>query len=227
MSEAARQKARELARNHIDAGDVLGWFEAVYAEADGDPSNVPWADLSANPNLVSRLDAGRIRGEGLRALKVGCGLGHDAEELARRGFMTTAFDISKTALSWRRRRHPGSLVDYRAADLFDVPDGWRSGFDLIVESYTLQVLTPSLRPEAIRRIAEFTAPGGTLLVIARGRNQTDPPGQMPWPLVRVELTAFEDAGLKKLSFEDYFDSEEPPVRRFRAAYLRESWNNGI
>lgn len=220
MADIVRQKARELARKHIEAGDALGWFEAVYAGAHGEASNIPWADLAPNPNMVDWLEAGAIRGQGLRALKIGCGLGDDAEELAGRGFVTTAFDISKTAISWCRRRFPGSPVAYRVCDLFDAPVEWRGAFDLVVESYTLQVLPPSLRPEAVRRIAAFTAPGGTLLVIARGRNPDDPPGAMPWPLVREELAAFENAGLKNLGLEDYFDNEDPPVRRFRAVYLR-------
>ena len=222
MAEDTRQKARAIARKHIEAGDALGWFEALYAGADGEFSNIPWADLAPNPNLVDWLEAGRIRGEGLKAIEIGCGLGDDAEELARRGFMTTAFDISKTAVSWCRRRYPDSRVDYRVADLFAAPVAWRGAFDLVVESYTLQVLTPGLRPEAIRRIAGLTAPGGSLLVIARGRNRTDSEGAMPWPLIREELSEFENAGLKNLSFEDYFDSEDPPVRRFRGVYLREA-----
>ena len=220
MANDVRQKARELARKHLETGDALGWFEAIYAGAAGEASNIPWADLTPNPNMVEWLDCRGIRGEGLKALKVGCGLGDDAEALARRGFMTTAFDISKTAISWCRRRHPGSRVAYHAVDLFDAPVEWLGGFDLVVESYTLQVLPPDLRPGAAWRIAGFTAPGGTLLVVSRGRNPNESPGAMPWPLIREELDAFEDAGLTLVSFEDYFDKEAPPVRRFRAVYRK-------
>jgi hypothetical protein len=53
----------------------------------------------------------------------------------------------------------------------------------------------------------FTAPGGTLLVVSRGRKPTDSPGAMPWPLIREDLDAFGDAGLKNGSCEDYFDNE--------------------
>jgi hypothetical protein len=68
---------------------------------------------------------------------------------------------------------------------------------------------------------EFLRPGALLLVIARGREPSDPEGQMPWPLTRVELAAFTAAGLFELSFEDLLSVEdpgEPPVRRFRALY---------
>jgi hypothetical protein len=107
------------------------------------------------------------------------------------------------------------------ADLFDAPPEWQGKFSLVVESYTLQVLVQDLRRKAITCIADFVAPGGTLLVITRGREPTDPKGQMPWPLTREELTSFSDSGLQEASFEDYIDKEDPPVRRFRAAYRRE------
>lgn len=44
---------------------------------------------------------------------------------------------------------------------------------------------------------------------------------MPWPLRRDELSVFETQGLTKVSFEDYTDTEYPPVRRFRATYRRD------
>jgi len=43
---------------------------------------------------------------------------------------------------------------------------------------------------------------------------------MPWPLTKEEMSLFEAHGLKEISFEDFMDSEEPPVRRFRATYYR-------
>jgi SAM-dependent methyltransferase len=213
-----RAVARELANRHVADGDPLGWFEALYATAGDDSSIIPWADLAPNPNLVSWLDSHGVVGSDREALKVGCGLGDDAEELSRRGFDTTAFDISCTAISWCRRRFPNSSVRYAEADLLQPPEDWAGRFGLVVESYTLQVLTPSLRPDAMRRVASFVAPGGTLLVISRGRESSEPRGAMPWPLTRQELAVFEEVGLAVLEFEDYVDGEDPPVRRFRVAY---------
>jgi hypothetical protein len=90
----------------------------------------------------------------------------------------------------------------------------------VLESYTLQVLPPALRTDAIRCIASFLSPGGTLLVIARGREPGDAEGKMPWPLTKQELALFRNHGLTQVSFEDYMDNEAPPVRRFRATYCR-------
>src|SRR5687768_9193611 len=94
-----RELARSLARKHLPEGDALGWCEALYAGALDDVSAIPWADLRPNPNVVGWLDARGGPG-GRKALVVGCGLGDDAEELARRGFEVTAFDIAPTAVRW-------------------------------------------------------------------------------------------------------------------------------
>lgn len=219
MSETNRAIAREIAHQHLNAGDPVGWFEDLYSRAGEDTSIIPWADLKPNPHLIQWLDQNPSFGSGL-ALQVGCGLGDDAEELAQRGFKTTAFDISATAIARTRARFPNSPVSYLVADLFSAPGEWRGKFDLVLESYTLQVLPPDLRADAIEAIASFVAPGGTLLVIARGREPNEPRGRMPWPLTRGELALFQGWGLKETSFEDYMDNEQPPVRRFRATYSR-------
>ena len=219
MSDKHRAIAREIAQKHLDAGDPLSWFEDLYSHAGDKFSIIPWADLMPNPNVVDWLDQRQFRSFG-SALKVGSGLGDDAEELARRGFDTTAFDISQSAIDQSRIRFPNSSVSYIVADLFSAPDEWRGKFDLVVESYTLQVLPPNIRADAICAISSFVAPAGTLLVVARGRENDEPQGRMPWPLTKEEMALFETHDLKEVAFEDYIDNEEPPVRRFRATYRR-------
>lgn len=221
MGENGRATAREIAKRHLDAGDPIGWFEDLYSSAGEDTSIIPWADLIPNPNLVGWLDRYGTTVSG-RALKVGSGLGDDAEELACCGYQTTAFDISETAVAWSRKRFPNSAVKYVVADLFDAPDDWKGSFDFVLESYTLQVLPPALRAEAIQCVASFVALDGMLLVIARGRDTKEPEGAMPWPPTKEELKTFQSHGLKEISFEDYMDKEDPPVRRFRVTYQRVS-----
>jgi SAM-dependent methyltransferase len=214
----SRQFARKLAKEFVERGDPLGWFEALYAE--GDASKIPWADQKVNPNFEAWLRQKQLQGRGRKALKVGCGLGDDAEQLAELGFGVTAFDISPTAIDWCRRRFPQSKVRYLVQDLFQAPEEWKGAFDFVLESYTLQVLLPDLRKAAIQSISRFVAPGGMLLVIARGRIPEEPKGEMPWPLVREELKEFEAYGLQEVNFEEYVDKEDPPVRRFRVEYRR-------
>jgi SAM-dependent methyltransferase len=216
----ARRNAGNLARVSLAAGDPTGWFEKLYTQADGDTGAISWADLAPNPNLLAWLDRERVAGNGRRALKIGCGLGDDAEELSRRGFLVTAFDVSHTAIDWCRARFPTSTVRYVVHDLLAARPEWDRSFDFVLESYTLQVLPSEVRAAAIPNVARYVAPGGELVVIARGRGPHDPPGTMPWPLVRDELAGFTRAGLEEVDFEDFLDAETPPVRRFRVHYRR-------
>ncbi len=215
-----RTRARELAAEFNAKGDPLGWFDALYREAQSGVSEIPWADLVPNPNLVDfwKLHPQEARNKG--ALVIGSGLGDDAEQLAAWGFHTTAFDISATAINATKERFPTSKVQYVVADLLNPPEPWRASFDFIFESYTLQSLPPDLRALAFPKIAEFLKSAGLLLVVARGRDPEEDPGHVPWRLTRAELAAFSSAGLQAVSFEDYLDPHDPGVRKFRTTYRR-------
>ncbi len=215
---ADRTKARELAKEFAQRGDPTGWFEALYASANGKPDTIPWADLKPNSNLTAWLDTGALPMRG-SALTIGCGLGDDAEELSRRGWNVTAFDISPTAIEWCRRRFPNSTVQYSVADVRNPPAQWNRAFDFVFESYTLQVLPKDVRSQAIRNVGDLVSPGGTLLVICRGREPNESEGAMPWPLLRSELRVLLiDGRLTEISFEDYFDPDDISVRRFRCVF---------
>ncbi len=216
----SRARARELAEEFIGRGDPKGWFEALYIEAGGDERAIPWANLTPNPQLADWLKG--KNGEGQAALVIGCGLGDDAEAVAERSFAVTAFDISPQAVTWCLRRFPNSQVNYVVADLLVPPSEWQNTFDLVIEINTLQVLPEDLRPAAMKFAANILANDGNLLVIARGREPDEDRGAMPWPLTKTELAEFEALGLKPVLFEDYFDDETPPVRRFRIHYQRQT-----
>jgi SAM-dependent methyltransferase len=179
---------------------------------------VPWADLAPNPHVVEWLD--REAPPAGRALDVGTGLGDTAEDLARRGFAVVAFDVAATAVEAARRRFPASRIDWQVADLLRAPGEWAGRFDLVVECYTLQVLPPEVRPAAAAALVAAVAPGGRLLVVARGREPHEPRGEMPWPLTRAEVEAIAGREMRLESFEDFMDREDPPVRRFRASFRR-------
>jgi ubiquinone/menaquinone biosynthesis C-methylase UbiE len=201
--------------------DPVGWFEKVYAGADGDTRLVPWAHHEADAKLVAWLAENGVQGEGKQALVVGCGLGDDAEHLASLGFATTAFDVAPSAVEWARKRHPGSWVTYITADLLDLPEAWQGAFDLVVEAYTLQSLpVGAVRERAVRALAGPVAPGGTLLVICRRREEGEPAGRIPWPLTRSELAPLVLEGLDVASFDVLSEDGDPSRGWFRASYVR-------
>jgi chemotaxis methyl-accepting protein methylase len=111
-------------------------------------------------------------------------------------------------------------VKFGVADLFQPPGEWQRAFDFVFEANTVQALPVTLRAQAIHKIASFVRPGGMLLAIVRGREENEPADELPWPLTRAEMNEFVRAGLTEESFEEYFDNEDPPARRFRVLYTR-------
>jgi len=213
-------RTRAIIASHYEQNDPIGWFETLYSTANGDTSLIPWADQKPNHNLTSWLDRERVNGAGRSCVVVGCGLGDDAEELARRGFAVSAFDVAQSAVDWCRKRFPKSNVTYAQADLF----AFKGAFDFVFESYTIQALPRSLRERAIAAVAGLVNPrGGDLLLICRGREDNEDEGTLPWPLTHAEAAMFESThGMRRVSFENFFDDErDPPVRRFRALFRKD------
>ncbi|HWJ80611.1 MAG TPA: class I SAM-dependent methyltransferase [Nocardioides sp.] len=167
-----------------------GFFDAMYAAAESDGPKPPWDYGAARPQLVEWVEAQDLQGGGREALVVGCGYGSDAEYLAARGFRVSAFDFAPTAIAAAQRKHPGSEVDYRVADVLDLPPQWHRRFDLVVESLTVQSMPPDQHTTAAHNIAGLVAPGGTLLVLATTRDDGVEVQGPPWPLTRAELDDF-------------------------------------
>ena len=193
---------RDLASAALDAGDPTGWFEQLYAAADEGEAVVPWDREEPQAVLVAWADAGPPARAGQRALVVGCGLGRDAEFIASRGFATTAFDVSATAIEMAKRRHPGTRVEYVTADVLDLPGEWRWAYDLVVESITVQSLPPELHAPASDHIGQTVAPGGTLLVVSGVRAEGEEVDGPPWPLTRREIDAFAADGLTAVRVDE-------------------------
>lgn len=219
MNESLRDRVRRLANASWEKDDPTGWFESLYASANEDTNAIPWADLTVNPNLSQWIEQHDLQGKGKKALVVGCGLGDDAEALAKIGFEVVGFDISPSAIAWCKKRFPSSKVSYRVADLFEAPKSWHHAFDFILESYTLQALPARNRDRAIACIASFIAPNGSLLIICRGRDPEEAEGNLPFPLTKNELDNFKNYGLREVTFKDFLDKERDKiVRRFRLHY---------
>jgi len=218
--EEIRARQRELASEFASRGDATGWFEELYKQAAGDNQKISWADLEPNRFLRAWAKRSGLRGEGRKALVVGCGLGDDAVYLDDLGFDVTAFDISPTAIEWAKRLHSGRDLKFEAMDLFEPFRGWLGAFEFVLEVYTIQPLPLEIRPKVIDAIAAFPKPGGELVVVARGREDDEEPDQLPWPLSRRDLKRFEDNGLVQRHFEIQQGDEDDSMQRFVAVYRR-------
>lgn len=222
-TEAAKA-SRAMARSLAD-GDPTGWFEKMYTSAARGEVEMPWDRPFPTPTMVDWFDSDSIDRRGTRAVVVGCGYGRDAEYLASRGLETTAFDISETALQTAIERHPGSAVEYVAADLLNPPVEWRRAFDFVMETTTVQSLPIAMHRAASAAVSDLVAPGGTLLVTAYARDVTDDPESAPdpvgppWPLTRSEIEAFATNGVELVQLEQ-LTTAPPWDRQWRAEFRR-------
>lgn len=230
--EERRARARELAAEFADRGDSVGWFDAFYKEAGGDNEQIPWADLEPNKFFKTWADDVELKGNGRTALVVGCGLGDDAKFLDDLGFKVTAFDISPTAIEWAKRLHADTDIKFEVADLFEPPNDWtaatappataggtdKSGFDFVLEVYTIQPLPMEMRERVIDSIAAFVADNGELVIVTRGREDDEEPVQLPWPLSSRDLSRFETHGLQQTEFRIFDGDESTPEPRWVVKY---------
>lgn len=217
MTDAQLPADRRLAAQALAADDPTGWFEPLYAEAAAGTSVVPWDRDDPNPLLVDWLRTASVPA-GARGLVIGCGYGTDAEFVAAQGIRTTAFDVSPTAIRGARARFPHSPVTYKVADLLDPAPSWRAGFDLVIESITVQSLPPEVRATAIANIGAFVAPGATLLVIAD--IATTPAPGPPWPLTEADIDSFTTPDLTPTRIERLPRPDLPGRHRWRAEFHR-------
>lgn len=201
---------------------ATGWFDDLYRDAAGNPAVVPWAQLESHPYVRGWLDQPGLDVVGVDAVVVGCGLGDDAAELARRGCRVTAFDISPAAVAWARDRFadltveepaPGGIT-WEVADVLGLPDRLVGAFGLVVEVRTVQSLPGTLRDAAMQGIASLAGPGGwvvatTLLATSDEASRTwEGP---PWAQAPAELAAWRVDGLERISLD------HPPVDADREA----------
>lgn len=124
------------------------------------PAGSSMATAPANPYVARETD-GLTPGT---ALDAGCGGGAEAILLASRGWRVTAADISSRALAGARERAGasgvGADVRWVEADLSSWQPGTR--FDLVMTNYAHPAM-PQL--DFYARIAEWVAPGGSLLIV--------------------------------------------------------------
>jgi SAM-dependent methyltransferase len=118
--------------------------------------------------LADLLHAGTSDPAGSRVLEAGCGVGAQTVHLVARspGAHVTAVDVSAASLAQARARvaaeRPGARVEWRRADLYDLPFG-DAAFDHVFVCFVLEHLRdPGGALAGLRRVLR---PGGTLTVV--------------------------------------------------------------
>ena len=207
--------ADELGVKAVEEGEPTRWYDELWSMAARGEVSMPW-DRTAPHDLLAGFLVERADGlddTGTRAVVVGAGYGADAEHLASLGYETTAFDISPAAVAAARERYPDSAVDYRVADLLDLPEDLVGAFDLVVEIYTVQALHGSLREGAVSGVRRLVAPGGTLFVVQIVRDDDEEVGaEPPWLLDRAEMAALAGDGLVAESLDRLPNPNVPDAR---------------
>jgi SAM-dependent methyltransferase len=122
-----------------------------------------------------------------RALDVGCGEGGDVIWLAQQGWEVTGADFSAVALERARgfaeQAGVADRTSWLQADLRTwTPDG--AVWDLVTSQF-LHLLDGGM-VDAVRRMADAVAPGGTLLVV--GHHPSDLDTGLRWSLPDVMFT---------------------------------------
>jgi SAM-dependent methyltransferase len=157
------------------------FWEDLYARgADG------WEMGRPAPPLVDFLDTTPPpRG---RVAVPGCGRGHDARFLARRGYDVTGFDFSPAAVAAAKKLARDEKVDvtFEQRDIFGLPADSTHAFDGAWEYTCYCAIDPRRRGEYVETLARIVRPGGWLLAcffplraVAAGP---------PFPVTRAEIT---------------------------------------
>lgn len=218
--ETIREKINSLANESLERCDPSWWFDVLYKEAQNDHTQVPWAKMKPHPYFQDWLDNFTGLNNHDSALVIGCGLGDDAEALAKLGLSVTAFDISSHAINWCKKRFPDSNVNYVVADLFDLPSTWQNKFNLVYECRNIQALPLNVRSEIINSIANLVTQNGILLVINRLRDNNESIDGPPWALSQQEFDQFKSFGLKEVQKDTFFEGENNEVTSLRIQYRK-------
>jgi ubiquinone/menaquinone biosynthesis C-methylase UbiE len=114
--------------------------------------------------LVELLHSDTAYPAGSTVLEAGCGVGAQTVTLAAQspGAHITSIDVSEESLAEAERRVGPGKVDFRQADIFDLPFDPES-FDHVFVCFVLEHLSQPV--EALTILRELIRPGGTITVI--------------------------------------------------------------
>jgi SAM-dependent methyltransferase len=122
-----------------------------------------WELGRPNPSLGAHL-ARHPLPRGVVAVP-GCGRGHDARFLARRGYRVFGFDFVPEVVRAARElaAREGVNVTFEERDVFGLAETYPRFFDGVWEYTSFCAIDPARRPEYVEVLAGILKPGGWLL----------------------------------------------------------------
>ena len=215
MMDKIRSKLLKIFNKSNDSDNPLSWFEELYHQANNNRDWIPWDWKEPHPFVVEWIEKSEKKGT---ALVIGCGLGEDAAYLSKMGWQVTAFDISETAIKWASEIHRDLEIEWKVADLFNLPKSWQGRFDLVLEVHILQAIQENLMREARKKLAPLVNTNGNLVSIGKLRMNDENIDGPPWPMSKESI---EKTG-KDLEIIEFFVSKIPEKEdtRYRVTWKR-------
>lgn len=157
------------------------FWEDIYRE-----SPRPGWDMGAPaPILAELLDLPACRDLGPAWAVPGCGFGHDAAELARRGFRVTGVDFAEAAIRGARERYEDT-VRWRREDWFAPSE---EVFDGIFDYTCFAAMDPDRREAYLDACVRRLRPGGFWLAACFHAVSTPPGPPFALPMEEVRRLA--------------------------------------
>ena len=161
-------------RAEVDRLAEPPWWEAFFEESFlhlWPSSSTPDHEPSEVEGLVSFL---ALPPEG-RVLDLASGYGRIAVPLARRGFQMTGLDLSEPLLAIARERaaQAGVTVEWRRADMRDIPSEWSGQFDAVISIWNSfgYFADDHENQRVLASAAQALKPGGRLLIDVSNRDR--------------------------------------------------------
>lgn len=170
------------------------YWNQIY-EVEGRPG---WDMDGATPVVSELLALAQPLGlrPGGELVVPGCGYGHDAAELAARGFAVTGLDFAPLAIQGARQRY-GDRVRWSQGDWFATQAG---PWDAVFDHTCFVAMDPPRRPAYVAACADHLRPGGLWMAVlfhdVNGR-----PGP-PHAITQADLRTLAEARFEVLHLAD-------------------------
>ena len=124
--------------------------------------DTPWDKGASAPSLLPLIEEKPELFSGQRVFVPGCGIGHDAKELAKYGLNVVGGDIAPLAIARAKVGNPHA-VDFRELNILKIPESLVGSFDMVWEHTCFCALDPTLRADYVAAMWGLLKPNGVVL----------------------------------------------------------------